>query len=121
MDWDGIVNSTFNSLFSQEPNHVVPILNADCVDVINVPDAGYLERRNDFRNAIQRPAIVCSVRSAELICSFQMAQFDTQNCCLNSVHSAVPTNHDVMILAVLAVISKDPDLLLQLGIVSHHC
>jgi len=64
---------------------------------------------------------MCSVRSAELICSFQVAQFDTQNCCLDSVHSAVPTNHHVMILTDLAVISQDPDFLLQFGVISHHC
>src|SRR4030081_1178776 len=121
MDWDGIVNSTPNTVFRQEPHDMIPLLNADRVDVINVPDAGCLDRCNDFSDAVQCPVIICRVRSPKLISSFKMAQFDAQNGCLDSVHPTVPTDHGVVIFEDLAVVPKDPDLLPQLGVIRHNC
>jgi hypothetical protein len=61
------------------------------------------------------------VRSPELVTSFEMAQFDAENSRLDSIHPAIPPNHGVVIFANLAVIPKDPDLVLQLGVESHNC
>jgi hypothetical protein len=49
-----------------------------------------------------------------------MSQLNSQNSRLDSVHPAIPPHHAVVIFANLAVIPKDPNLLLQLSVASHH-
>src|SRR5271165_6378892 len=56
----------------------------------------------------------------ELSIPFKMSQLNSQNSRLDSVHPAIPPNHAVIIFADLAVVPKDPNLLLQLGIASHN-
>src|SRR6478736_2049963 len=59
--------------------------------------------------------------AAELVSSFEMAQLDSQNSSLNSIHSAVPANHGVVIFPNLPVIPQDPYFFLQFLVVGHHC
>src|SRR6266404_2868995 len=121
MDRNRVVNSASNSLLSQKPYDLIPVVNPNRVDVVDVADPLCLDRPDKFFDAVQCLIIMCRVRPAELIASFKKSEFDSQNGCLDSVHATVPSDHDVMILADLAVISQNPNLLLQLGIVSHHC
>src|SRR3984893_5256349 len=99
---------------------LIPMLYTDRIDMINMPGPNRVHGRNKFADAIQRSVIMRGVRSPELSVPFEMAQFDSQNSRLDSVHPAIPPNHAVVIFADLAVIPKDPNLLLQLGVASHN-
>src|SRR5271166_6340750 len=101
-------------------HHLVPVLYADRIDVINMPGPSRVQGRDEFADTDQRSVIMRGVSSPELSISFQMSQFDPQNSRLDSVHPAIPPNHAVVIFADLAVIPKDPNLLLQLGVASHY-
>ena len=56
---------------------------------------------------------------ALLICLIEVAELDSQDRRLDTVHPAVPAHHLVVVFSHLAVIPKNPDFLLQFIIVSH--
>src|SRR6266446_7901656 len=120
MHWDRVVNSASDALFTEEPHDLIPLLNADRVNVIHVADIGGVGGRNDLFHAAQCLVIVGRVRSPKLVSFFQIAQFDPQSGGLNSVHPAVPPNHRMVIFPYLAMVPKDSDFFLQLGIVGDH-
>src|SRR5580704_3302702 len=101
-------------------HHLIPVLYADRVDVVNMPGPSRLHGRDELAHTAQRSVIMSGVSLPELSISFKMSQLNSQNSRLDSVHPAIPPNHAVIIFADLAVIPKDPNLLLQLGIASHN-
>src|SRR5271166_3898574 len=101
-------------------HHLIPVLYPDSVDVINMPGPSRAHGHDEFADITQRSVIMRGVSSSELGISFKMAQFDSQNSRLDSIHPAIPPNHAVVIFTDLAMIPKDPNLLLQLGVASHN-
>src|SRR5271165_4461254 len=118
MDRDRVVNSGSNALFSQSMHHLIPVLYADRIDVVNMSGPSRVHGRDELVHAAQGSVIMRGVSSPELRISFKMSQLNSQNSRLDSVHPAIPPNHAVIVLADLAVIPKDPNLLLQLAIAS---
>src|SRR5258708_28327062 len=109
-----IVTTADNALHCQVLHDVIHHLYADRIDVINVTGVGALGRCDDFFDAGQRLVVMLCMISAELISSFEILEFDSQNSCLDSVHSGGPSDYAVVVLADLTVVSQDPDFLLQL-------
>src|ERR1700730_3496686 len=85
-----------------------------------MPGPSRVHGHGEFADTTQRSVIMSRVSSSELSISIKMAQLDSQYSRLDSVHPAIPPNHAVVIFADLAVIPQDPNLILQLGVASHH-
>src|SRR5262245_25583013 len=88
--------------------------------MINVFSTSGFRRPGNFFDIIKSAVVMCGVRLAKPIPVFKMPQFDSEHSSLDSVHSAIPSHHRVMILASLTVIPKDPNLILQIGVVSYN-
>src|SRR5260370_15485348 len=116
MHWDRVVNSASDAFFTEEPHDLIPLLNPDRVNVINVAHIGGVGGRNDLFHAAQCLVVAGRVRSPKLVSFFQITKFDLQSGGLNSVHPAVPPNHRMVIFSYLRMVTKDPDLFLQLSL-----
>src|ERR1700736_5773570 len=95
-------------------------MNANRVNMINMADAGRLNRGYYLFDATECPVIIYCMRPAKLIPFLQMSQFDPQNRRLDSIHPAIPSDLCMVVFANLPVVAKDPNLLIQLSIPGHN-
>src|SRR4051794_2806112 len=103
MDGDRIMNASADTLFCKIPDQVIALLNPDGVNMIDVFDPGRPNRRNDLLARAKCPVVLHSDGAPALVSTFQMLKFDAKDCSLNSVHSAVPAHHGMVVFANLAV------------------
>src|SRR5882724_9920445 len=120
MDRDWIMHPALNSPFVEKRNNLIPFLDPDRINVINVPGIKGLGRRYDFLNLLERLVILQRVGAPLQISAFQVSKFDAENGSLDAIHPAVPTHHAMVVLANLPVISKDAQLFLQSWVVGHN-
>src|SRR5882724_111233 len=108
----GIVHSTPDFLFLQTPPDFIALPNSNRVDGINVPRIIRLERRSNAFDSLETLIVLQSMFAPQEISSFKMAQFDGQDCRLNAVHPAIPTDQGMTIFSGLTMISQSADFLL---------
>src|SRR5207237_8139041 len=120
MDRDWIMHPALNSPFVEKRNNLIPFLDPDRINVVNVPGIKGLGRRYDFLNVPERFVILQRVGTPPRISAFQVSKFDAEDGSLDAIHPAVPTHHPMVVLANLPVISKDAQLFLQSWVVGHN-
>src|SRR6478736_540727 len=113
MNGNRIVNPAPDALLSEEPDDLVPLLNANCVNVINVQRIGISKGSYHTLHAVECAIISQRVGAPQRIGLLQVPKLDAENSPLNSVHPAVPSDHRMVVLPSLPMIAKDPDLSLQ--------
>src|SRR5713101_2609428 len=120
MDRDWIMHPALNSPFVEKRNNLIPFLDSDRINVINVPGIKGLVRRYDFLNLLERLIILPRVDTPPRISAFQISKFDAEDGSLDAIHPAVPTHHAMVVLANLPVISKNAQLFLQSWVIGHN-
>src|SRR5207249_11628439 len=106
-----------NSPFVEKRNNLIPLLDPDRINVVNVPGIKGLVRRYDFLNLLERLVILQRVGTPPRISAFQVSKFDAEDGSLDAIHPAVPTHHPMVVLANLPVISTNAQLFLQSWVV----
>ena len=113
------MHPALNPFFLEKPHNLVPFLNTDCVDVINVLGVGRRKRRYNFVHPIEHLIILQRMGAPQRVSTFKVLKFDAEDSSLDTIHPAVPSDHGVVIFADLTVISKNADFFLQFKVVCH--
>src|SRR2546430_15119747 len=97
MDRDGIMHPALNSPVVEKRNNLIPFLDPDRINVVNVPGIKGLGRRYDFLNLLERLVILQRVGTPPRISAFQVSKFDAEDGSLDAIHPAVPTHHPMVV------------------------
>src|SRR5438093_12922344 len=106
MDRDWIMHPALNSPFVEKRNNLIPFLDPDRINVINVPGIKGLGRRYDFLNLLEWLVILQRVGTPPRISALQVSKFDAEDGSLDAIHAAVPTDHALVGLGNVPVVAK---------------
>src|SRR5258706_8085368 len=106
VQWIRIINRTSTFSFAQEFLKGIALLDSNGVLVVDVFKSFRRERRHDAGNLREEPVVFRGVRLAGALPIRKMAQFYSQNCCLDFVEAAVPARFAAEIFFRLPVIPQ---------------
>src|SRR6188474_1702948 len=101
MDWNGIMNATTNPFCLQKSAEFIAFLEADCINVIDMPRVIRLDRRGNVVDACKRFIVEGGALAPQQVCLFEMAQFNGQDRRLDAVHPAIPSYQRVVVFSRL--------------------
>ena len=114
------MNSARNVFRRKKLDQAIPVLCPDRIEMIDMPGVWGFGGPYDFGDPAECLIIKGRMLPAESVPLVEVLQFDAQNGSLNAVHPAVPADQGVVIFPNLSVVTQDPDLFVDLGVVRHN-